>query len=231
MTTTTNPNEAPATEVVESTTAKPSSMRLSPETRAALEDAKYRTGARTWDELIHSLLDGSATTKLFGADFPGRFDEVREMAMLTSKMLELFKASWVLSSGTEERVTQLMKATIADKDARIAALEEQLAGEAAARAEQQERITKLEAELDLMRRERDTAQMRADTLSQANELSELIKAMQSTAKAAIAKDGSDSDKGQGESPEGDEEELSPEEEDSLDKYDNRYDMADDEAPF
>lgn len=189
---TVNQNEAPATVVTESKSAKPSSMRLSPETRAALEDAKYRLGAHSWDECFKSLLDGSASVTLYAADYPSRSEEVRQMGMLLTKTMDLFKLSWTLSSDTEARVTREMKAMIDEKDNTIAELKGQLEEEAATRAELQEHIEKMKTELDMIRRERDTAQLRADTLAQANELSELaelIKAMQSTAKTAgVSKD-------------------------------------------
>lgn len=74
------------------------------------------------DELIKSLLDGSAMMKLLGTDYPSRADEISEMGMLTSKMLELFKSSWTLSRDSEARVTQEMKRIVAEKDDSIAAL-------------------------------------------------------------------------------------------------------------
>ena len=229
---TVNQNEAPATAVTERKAAKPSSMRLSQETHAALEEAKRRLGAHSWDECFKSLLDGSASVTLYAADYPSRSEEVRQMGMLLTKTMDLFKLSWTLSSDTEARVTQEMRAIIAEKDNTIATLKEQLAGEADAREELQKHIEKLEVDLDMIRRERDTAQLRADTLAQANELSALIKSMQSVAKTTDAADASDSNTEQDEPPaENEMEELSPEEQDALDEYDNMHPTVGTEPPF
>lgn len=232
---TVNQNEAPATAVTESKATKPSSMRLSQETHDALEETKRRLGAHSWDECFKSLLDGSASVTLYAADYPSRSEEVRQMGMLASKMMDLFKLSWSLSSDTEARVTQEMRAIIAEKDNTIATLKEQLAGEANAREELKKRIEKLEVDLDMMRRERDVALVRADTLAQANELNELaelIKAMQSTAKTADAAGSSDSNTERDEpAAENEMEELSPEEQDALDEYDNRHPTVGTEPPF
>ena len=208
-------------------------MRLTSETRAALDEAKCRTGASSMDEFIKSLLDGSAMMKLLGTDYPSRADEISEMGMLTSKMLEMFKSSWTLSRDSEARVTQEMKRIVAEKDDSIAALKSQLEESEATRAELQEHIEKLNVELDMMRRERDVALMRADTLAQANELSELIKAMQSAAKTVGAAEpsGSNAEQDEPSAEEDETEELSPEDVDSLDEYDNRHPTVGAEPPF
>ena len=175
-------HETVATEQKEDKPAK--SIRLSQETRTALAEAKYRTGAPSMDALMQSLLDGSAIVKLLATDFPERAEEVRQMGMLGLKMLELFKLSWSLSSDTEARVTQEMQAIIAEKDNTIATLKAQLEEETATHAEMQDHIKELETEVNLTRRERDAALMRLEETARVDKLAELIESLQARANAA-----------------------------------------------
>ena len=233
----TNTKKNPIGEVPETIAKKrqednPKSMRLTPETIKRMGDVKYLIGARTWEDLIIFLLDDSPTVQQLAAGFTDHSEEAREMGMLLSKVLELFKLSWTLSNDTEARVTQEQKAIIAKKDNIIAALQMQHKEDVSTRTEMQEHIEKLETEINTMGRELEAARMRADTLAQVDRLTELIESMQAAAKTATESDNTASDSKEGAPPEDvEEEELSPEGEDTLDQYDSGDEDPEHAGPF